>query len=58
MLGGQKVLWLQGSQRMSRACYFLENLLDTLDGDLGCARYGACDVQFVSVIPWLDSDKG
>ena len=57
MLGGQRVLWLQGWQRIERGLLLFEHVLGTLDGDLGCARCIGCDVQFVVVIPWLDSEQ-
>ena len=62
-LEGRKVLWLQGWQRidsyaLSGVYCFLEHVLGAVDDDLGCARYGGCDVQFVGAIPWLDSGEG
>ena len=54
--GGRFVGYRAGSAS-SGAYYFLEHVFGAIDEDLGCARYGGCDVQFVSVIPWPDSEN-
>ena len=54
MKGGRYFGCRAGSSS-SGAYYFLEHVLGAVDGDLGCARYGGCDAQFVSAVPWLDS---